>query len=137
MRRQRIALFLRSMSALAAVSMSQSLMNQCCIQCPAPYPPPLPACLPACSATAEGFDATFGKPKDQLLVLERRRPARVVTGEGKLLPLVRDGSTKQVRPLRGAGPGWAGLADRQAGRQLCTVGRGSSWLLLASWPLPR
>ena len=51
------------------------------------------------SATAEGFDATFGKPREQLLVVERRRPARVITGEGKLLPLVRDGSTKQVRQL--------------------------------------
>lgn len=49
-----------------------------------------------CSATAEGFDATFGKPKEQLLVMERRRPPRLVSGDGKLLPLVRGGSTKQV-----------------------------------------
>lgn len=49
-----------------------------------------------CSATAEGFDATFGKPRERLLVLERRRPARVIGGEGKLMPLVRGGSTKQV-----------------------------------------
>ena len=52
---------------------------------------------PPCSATAEGFDATFGKPKEQLLVMERRRPPRLVSGDGKLLPLVRGGSTKQVQ----------------------------------------
>lgn len=68
-----------------------------------PLPPP-----PLCSATAEGFDATFGKPREQLVVLERRRPARLVTGEGKLLPLVRGGSTKQVRAGvgRAARGGW-------------------------------
>lgn len=57
------------------------------------------SCLPFCSATAEGFDATFGKPKEQLLVMERRRPPRLVSGDGKLLPLVRGGSTKQVGAL--------------------------------------
>lgn len=43
-------------------------------------------------------------------MVERRRPARVVSGEGKLLPLVRDGSTKQVRGgwQRGGGLGTAG-----------------------------
>ncbi|KAL4858517.1 Vacuolar protein sorting-associated protein 13C [Chlorella vulgaris] len=46
---------------------------------------------------AEGFDATFGKTKEQLLVVDRRRPARLITGEGKLLPLVRDGSTMESR----------------------------------------
>jgi hypothetical protein len=55
-----------------------------------------PAPSSACSATAEGFDATFGKTKEQLLVVDRRRPARLITGEGKLLPLVRDGSTMEV-----------------------------------------
>ena len=29
--------------------------------------------------------------------MERRRPPRLVSGDGKLLPLVRGGSTKQVR----------------------------------------
>lgn len=59
---------------------------------------PMTGVLDALSATAEGFDATFGKPREQLLVVDRRRPARVVTGDGKLMPLVRNGSTKQVRP---------------------------------------
>ncbi|KAL4443584.1 hypothetical protein ABPG75_011321 [Micractinium tetrahymenae] len=58
---------------------------------------PVSGVLEAMSATAEGFDATFGKPRDRLLVLERRRPARVISGEGKLMPLVRGGSTKQSR----------------------------------------
>lgn len=60
---------------------------------------PAPLATPSllCSTTAEGFDATFGKPRDRLLVLERRRPARVISGEGRLMPLVRGGSTKQAR----------------------------------------
>jgi hypothetical protein len=58
---------------------------------------PMSGVLDALSATAEGFDATFGKPKEQLLVMERRRPPRLVSGDGKLLPLVRGGSTKQSR----------------------------------------
>ncbi|KAL4447306.1 hypothetical protein ABPG77_007339, partial [Micractinium sp. CCAP 211/92] len=58
---------------------------------------PVSGVLQAFSTTAEGFDATFGKPRDRLLVLERRRPARVISGEGRLMPLVRGGSTKQSR----------------------------------------
>ena len=53
--------------------------------------------LDAMGATAEGFDAAFSKPREQVLVLDRRRPPRVISGDGKLLPLVRDGSTKQSR----------------------------------------
>ena len=75
-----------------------------------PPSPPLPL-PPHRSATAEGVEATFGKPKDRLLVAERRRPPRVVSGEGKLLPLMRNGSTKQVQ----AGSCAALLGWRDAG----------------------
>lgn len=58
---------------------------------------PVSGMLDALSATAEGFDASFGKPREAALVLERRRLPRVVGGDGRLQPLVRDNSIKQAR----------------------------------------
>lgn len=47
-------------------------------------------------------------------MMERRRPPRLVSGDGKLLPLVRGGSTKQVQ--------WHGQ-QRDAGqaRRMCVA----------------
>eukprot|EP00887_Chlorella_sp_A99_P001951 scaffold18.g1951.t1 len=50
---------------------------------------PVSGMLDALSATAEGFDASFGKPREAALVLERRRLPRVVGGDGRLQPLAR------------------------------------------------
>jgi len=57
---------------------------------------PVSGALDALSATVEGFDASFGRNKEDLLVLERRRLPRVLGGDGKLQPLLRDGSDREA-----------------------------------------
>jgi hypothetical protein len=73
---------------------------------------PISGMLDAMSATTEGLGATFGKPRADLLVLTRRRLPRVVSGTGKVLPLLRDGNDKQARRHRiDAGLGDGGAAE--------------------------
>jgi hypothetical protein len=57
---------------------------------------PVSGALGALSATAEGFDASFARGRGGELVLARRRLPRVVGGDGRLLPLVRDGSEREA-----------------------------------------
>lgn len=57
---------------------------------------PVSGALDALSATAEGFDASFGKSKEELLVVERRRLPRVIGGDGKLQPILREGSDREA-----------------------------------------
>lgn len=56
---------------------------------------PVSGALDALSATAEGFDAAFGKNREDLLVMQPRRLPRVVSGDSKIEPIVRDGSVTQ------------------------------------------
>ena len=55
---------------------------------------PISGVLDALSATAEGFDASFGRSMDNV-VLQRRRLARLVGADTLVQPIVRDGSTRQ------------------------------------------
>lgn len=58
---------------------------------------PVSGALDALSATAEGFDATFSsRAREEKLVTARRRLPRVVSGDGKLLPLLRAGSEREA-----------------------------------------
>lgn len=56
---------------------------------------PVSGLLDAFSATAEGF-ATAGRTKVESLVTDRKRLPRVVGADGRVLPLVRDGSDRQA-----------------------------------------
>lgn len=58
---------------------------------------PLSGALSAMSATAQGMDASLSKNKSgDNLVMQRRKLPRVVAGDGRLLPAVRDGSDRQA-----------------------------------------
>lgn len=58
---------------------------------------PVSGALDALSATAEGFDAKFAsKAREERLVYARRRLPRVVSGDGRILPIVREGSDREA-----------------------------------------
>jgi hypothetical protein len=56
---------------------------------------PVSGALDALSATAEGFDASFARSREDLLVVQRRRLPRAVGADGRLESLFRDGSLRQ------------------------------------------
>ena len=56
---------------------------------------PVSGLLDAFSATAEGF-ASVSRTRADSLVTDRRRLPRVVGADGRVLPLVRDGSDRQA-----------------------------------------
>ncbi|GAB4822342.1 hypothetical protein N2152v2_009388 [Parachlorella kessleri] len=59
---------------------------------------PVSGMLDALSATAEGFNASFGRKRDDALVWQRRRLPRAVGGEGRLQPIIgSDGTDRQAR----------------------------------------
>jgi hypothetical protein len=57
---------------------------------------PVSGVLDALSATAEGFDAALSRRRVAMVATQRRRLARAVGGDGRLLPMVRDGSERQA-----------------------------------------
>jgi vacuolar protein sorting-associated protein 13A/C len=58
---------------------------------------PVSGALDALSATAEGVDAALSnKNRENLLVMGRKRLPRVIGGDGKLTPMIRDGSDREA-----------------------------------------
>ncbi|KAL4527774.1 hypothetical protein Ndes2437A_g02912 [Nannochloris sp. 'desiccata'] len=58
---------------------------------------PVSGALDALSATAEGVDAALSsKNRENMLVMGRKRLPRVVGGDGKLTPMIRDGSDREA-----------------------------------------
>jgi vacuolar protein sorting-associated protein 13A/C len=58
---------------------------------------PVSGALDALSATAEGFDAALSsKNRESLLVMGKRRLPRVIGGDGKLTPIIRDGTDREA-----------------------------------------
>ena len=58
---------------------------------------PVSGALDALSATAEGFDASLSsKARESMINMQRRRLPRVVGGDGRLTPQLRDGSDREA-----------------------------------------
>jgi len=58
---------------------------------------PVSGALDALSATAEGVDAALSsKNRENLLIMGKRRLPRVIGGDGKLTPIIRDGSDREA-----------------------------------------